>query len=145
VATKVTVLLQTVGAGGGTTQTPLTGVQVRVLDRRAAAFRAIAGKTQAGSDKYPALFEAQAAAVGACTTNSSGECYAGSLTTGDYLVLVRYFDPATGKLIYLGRQIGTTDFVNGLGQVGLKLKKKIKGGVFDGYEENNNVLVIDPS
>jgi hypothetical protein len=85
--------------------------------------------------------------VGACTTGSTGECYAGSLTTGDYLVLVRYFDMTTGKLIYLGQQEAATDFVSGLAVRGFQLVKKFKNGVFQGYgaDTKSTILIIDPS
>jgi hypothetical protein len=52
--------------------------------------------------------------VGACTTATSGFCFAGVSGTGDYLVIAKFVDPATGRGVYVGRELSAKDFVNGI-------------------------------
>ena len=61
-------------------------------------------------------------------------CFAGEAAAGNYLVIVRFFDTATGKRVYLGKQKAPSDFVNGIASKDFQVMKVFKKGVFIGYQ-----------
>lgn len=128
--------------GGGSTKTLLGDVVVRVFDRNSPAFRAVvaaltgtdpldpANKNPDGS-LYGAIFEANQGVVGTCVTASTppdtGVCFAGETQTGDYLVIVKFFDSATNKSVYVGRPKSPSDFdSNGIASKEFQIIKVIK-------------------
>ncbi len=147
VADKNIVMLHTVNLGGGpSTKAPLAGAQVRVFDRNSPAFQLIAGSKNPDGSQYGVIFEVDAAGfdvgrVGACMTDSNGICFAGEAFTGDYLVIVKYFDPATGKTVYVGRPKGPSDFVNGIAEKQFEVTKVFKNGVFMEYRGGKMIVV----
>lgn len=142
VADKNTVMLHVVNIGGGaTTKMPLGGAAVRVFDRNSAAFQAVAGSKNPDGSLYGVIYEADAGRVGSCITGSDGVCYAGERTMGDYLVVVKYSDSATGKTVYIGRPKSPSDFVNGLAEKDFQIIKVFKKGVFQEYRGGNKMVV----
>ena len=128
---KVSLLTNT---DGTVVTTPVVGAQVRVFDRNSTAFKAVAGSTNPDPSLFPTIFKADAGRVGACLTNTTGVCFAGEAATGNYLVIVRFFDTATGKRVYLGKQKAPSDFVNGIASKDFQVMKVFKKGVFIGYQ-----------
>ena len=63
---------------------------------------------------YDDIFESAAtntqAKVGACVTGSDGQCSAGEVVIGDFLVIAKYFDARTGKTVYTGKPVSSDDF-----------------------------------
>ena len=149
VADKNTVTLHTVNLGGGSSsKAPLAGAQVRVFDRNSPAFQGIARSKDPSGSLYGVIFEADAGRVGACVTNGSGICFAGEAAIGEYLVIVKYVDAATGKTVYVGKTKAPSDFVdtNGDGIADLATKdfqimKVFKQGVFQGYRGGSKLVV----
>jgi len=135
VADKNIVTLHTVnlGGSGSSTKAPLPGAKVRVFDRNNANFQAVVGSKNPDNSLYGVIYEADAGRVGACTTGSDGVCYAGEKQVGDYLVIVKYFDSATGKTVYTGKPKSPTDFVNNLATKDFQIIKVFKNGVFQEY------------
>ena len=139
---KNTVTLHTVNIGGGaSTKVSLSGAQVRVFDRNGPDFQAVAGSKNPDGSLYGVIFEADAGRVGACTTDSTGVCIAGEASTGDYLVIVKYFDSATNKTVYVGRPKSPSDFVNGLATKDFQIIKVFKKGVFQEYRGGSKIVV----
>jgi hypothetical protein len=154
VADKNTVTLHTVNLGGGpSSKVPLAGAQVRVFDRNSPDFQAVAGSKNPDGSLYGVIFEADAAGfdvglVGVCVTDGSGICFAGEASIGEYLVIVKYFDSATGTTVYVGKPKAPSDFVdtNGDGVADLATKdfqimKVFKQGMFQGYRGGSKMVV----
>ncbi|MDP2691646.1 MAG: LamG-like jellyroll fold domain-containing protein [bacterium] len=146
VADKNLVELHTVG-NGPSTKAPLAGADIRVFDRNNADFQALFTKNPSG-DQYAVVYDTDVARVGACTTDASGACYAGEETTGDYLVVVKYFDAAQSKTVYTGRPKGPSDFVdtdsNGTPDLATKefqIIKAYKKGTFLEYRGGSKIVV----
>ena len=95
--------------GAGSCRSPLANVEVRVFDRNSAEFQALYGKNPKGSI-YDQVFGNEIGQIATCTTAASGQCTAGEETTGDYLVIARYFDEETGKTVYTGKPKSPGDF-----------------------------------
>ena len=73
------------------------------------------------------MFEDDIGRVGSCTTDSTGVCIAGEETLGDYLVIVKYFDVATGKIVYTGLPKSPGDFdITGLASKDFQILKVVK-------------------
>jgi len=100
---------------------PVAGVPVRVFDRNALnglTITTLAGEAVMLKNPNRALYDdifesaiANAEArVGRCTTGADGRCFAGEAAAGDFLVIVKYTDPATGTVVYQGRPKGPEDF-----------------------------------
>lgn len=73
---------------------------------------------------YDQVFENDIGRVGACVTDTTGQCTAGEEAVGDYLVIVKYVDVALAKTAYTGKPQSPPDFVdsNGEGLVDLATK-----------------------
>jgi hypothetical protein len=156
VADKNTVTLHEVNLGGANPpQVPLEGALVRVFDRNNADFQLAAGGKNPDGSLYGVIFEADAAdpevdlgRVGACMTDSSGVCFAGEASTGDYLVIVKYLDTATGKTVYVGRPKSPGDFVDtdndgiaDLAEKDFQIIKVFKNGEYKGYRGGSKMVV----
>src|SRR3989338_466691 len=143
VGDKNIVELHTVNLGGGSsTKAPLAGVSARVFDRNSANFQAVAGSKNPDGSLYGVIYEADAGRVGQCVTGTDGACVAGEAAVGDYLVIVKYADPATGKNVYVGRPKSPSDFVNGLATKDFQIIKTFKNGIFQGYRGGSKIVVI---
>ena len=142
VGDKNTVTLHTVNIGGGSsTKVPLSGASVRVFDRNDAGFQAIAGSKNPDGSLYGIIFDLDQGRVGACNTDLNGECIAGEAQVGDYLVVVKYVDSATGKTVYVGRPKSPSDFVNGLATKDFQIIKVFKNGLFREYRGGSKIVV----
>lgn len=149
VGDKNIVELHTVNIGGkDSTKVPLADVQVRVFDRNNADFQTIAGSKNPDGSLYGIVFEAAAGGVGSCVTGPDGICFAGEEMTGDYLVIVKYFDPETAKTVYVGRPKSPSDFVdtdaNGTADLATKdfqIIKVFKKGIFQEYRGGSKIVV----
>lgn len=95
--------------GKGSCKMSVEGAEIRVFDRNNPDFQAQFTKNPKGTE-YPNVFEADIGRVGTCITDSQGKCIAGEETTGDYLVIVKYEDVETGKIIYTGKPKDPEDF-----------------------------------
>ncbi len=102
---------KTTCGGAGSCKLPLEGGLVKVFDRNEPDFQALYTKNPDGTD-YPDIFENYPSVVGTCVTGSDGRCIAGEGTTGDYLVIVKYVDEGTGKVVYTGKPKSENDFVD---------------------------------
>ncbi|MEM3593088.1 MAG: thrombospondin type 3 repeat-containing protein, partial [Candidatus Micrarchaeia archaeon] len=96
------------------------GAAVKIYDRNDPAFQAAYGKNPKGTE-YAKIFESTIGWIGkdvplykaqgaSCFTNSSGRCIAGEDKAGEYLVLVKFTDPVTGKTVYAGKNKDQDDF-----------------------------------
>jgi hypothetical protein len=47
-----------------------------------------------------------------CTTGVDGSCVAGEEAIGDYLIIAKYVDTNTGRVVYVGKSKGPKDFVD---------------------------------
>jgi len=129
VGDKNIVTFHTVNIGGTTsTALPLAGVEVRVFDRNNANFRLIAGSKNPDGSLYGIVFEADQGKIGSCITDGLGICIAGEAQVGDYLVIIKYYDSATGKTVYVGRPKSPSDFKNGLATKDFQVIKVLKNG-----------------
>ncbi|MBP7937353.1 MAG: thrombospondin type 3 repeat-containing protein [Phycisphaerae bacterium] len=110
--------------GAGSCKTPLAGAEVRVFDRNNAAFQAAYGTKSPKGEVYDDVFEADLGRIAECTTDAVGRCYAGETVMGDYLVIVKYLEPETGKTVYTGKPKSPSDFkdTNGDGIADLATK-----------------------
>lgn len=143
VADKTTVTLHTVDlVKAHPTSAPVTGAQVRVFDRNNPDFRAVAtSRTACNSllgliffgSQCGELFAADKGRVGTCVTDGSGVCFAGEAATGNYLVIVKFVDVATGQTVYAGRPKKPSDFVNNVATKSFHIIKVLKNGVFQRY------------
>ncbi|MEM2974352.1 MAG: LamG-like jellyroll fold domain-containing protein [Candidatus Micrarchaeia archaeon] len=108
--------------GTGSCKLPIEGAMVRVFNRNDPAFQARWTKNPKGTD-YPAVYEAGIGWIGAntpiyaarnasCITDVAGRCTAGETGIGDYLVIVKYYDPTTNKTVYVGRPKSPEDFID---------------------------------
>jgi len=97
--------------GAGSCKVPIENEEVRVFDRNDPDFQANFKKNPSGT-LYPAVYEADIGRIGNCITNASGRCIAGEEQIGDYLVIVKFTDPETGKIIYTGKPKSPSDFVD---------------------------------
>ena len=111
--------------GAGSCKFDLEGATVRVFDRNDADFIALWTKNPNGA-LHDEVYENGAGLKGSCTTNTEGDCTVGEETTGDYLVIVKYFDQETGKTIYTGKPKSGGDFVDGLATKEFQIIKVIK-------------------
>jgi len=109
----------------GSCKKPLAGAIVRVFDRNNAAFQASWTKNPDGT-LYAQVYENSAGKIASCTTGSDGKCTAGESYTGDFLVIVKYYDAATGKTVYTGKPKSGSDFVNGLATKDFQIIKTLK-------------------
>lgn len=142
VGDKNIVTFHTVNIGGTTsTAVPLEGVEVRVFDRNNADFRTIAGSKNPDGSLYGIVFEANQGNVGNCITDSLGVCIAGEAQVGDYLVITKYYDSATGKTVYVGRPKSPSDFKNGLATKDFQVIKVLKKGVFQEFRAGSKLVV----
>jgi hypothetical protein len=93
---------------------------VKIYDRNDPAFQAAYGKNPKGT-MYATIFESSTGWIGksvplyqaqgaSCFTNSTGRCIAGESKPGEYLVLVKFTDPVTGKTVYAGKNKDEDDF-----------------------------------
>jgi len=96
--------------GVGSCKLPLEGALVKVFDRNDPDFQALYTKNPDGTD-YPDIFE-NYPSIGSCVTGSDGRCIVGEETTGDYLVIVKYVDSETSKVVYTGKPKSENDFVD---------------------------------
>ncbi len=96
----------------GSCKFPIQGAEVRVFDRRDPAFQAAYGGQNPSGSIYDQVFENDIARVGACVTDLTGRCTAGEQRIGEYLVVVKYVDPDTGRAVYTGKPKGPEDFVD---------------------------------
>lgn len=149
VGDKNIVTLHTVTLGSKTTTVvPLEGAEVRVYDRNNADFRTIAGSKNPDGSLYGVVYEADAGRVGSCTTDVAGICFAGESQIGDYLVIVKFVDQATGKSVYVGRPKSPSDFVDTDGDSVVDLATKdfqvikvFKGNSFFEYRAGSKLVV----
>jgi hypothetical protein len=95
--------------GKGSCKVPIEGAEVRVFDRNDPDFQANFTKNPKGT-QYPDIFEADIGRVGSCFTDTTGKCIAGEEAVGDYLVIVRFIDAETSKIIYTGKPKSPEDF-----------------------------------
>ena len=112
----------------------LSGVGVRVFDTHSRDFLAVAKRSNPDWSKYGKIFEANKGLVTTCVTDSKGVCFAGQSQKGDYLVIVRFNDPETGKTVYMGRDVDPWEF--NLGKIPVNefpIVKVYKDGVFKEY------------
>jgi hypothetical protein len=141
-AVKVTMTLHTLTIGSGSSQAPLGDVQARVFDRTSAAFLAVAGGQNPSSSLYPVIFETNRGVIGSCITPVTGICYAGVPTTGNLLLLVRYFDSVLQKTVYVGRNIAPNDFVSQVASHAIQIMKVFnQQGQFVEYRGGNKLVV----
>jgi len=120
--------------GAGSCKFDLAGVNVKIFNRNDPTFQSIYTKNPNGA-LYAQVYDdarVASAVVGQCTTDSSGECYAGEASKGDFLVLTKWTDTTTGKTITIGRPKGTEDFA---GNVATKELQVIKTLMKDGKIE----------
>ena len=122
--------LHTVRLGGGaSTKEPIIGASVRVFDRNDAAFQALWTKNPNGT-LYGDVYENGAGKIASCVTSADGTCMAGESASGDYLVIVKYFDSQTGKTVYTGLPKSPSDFKDtngdGIGDLATKEFQIIK-------------------
>jgi hypothetical protein len=70
--------------------------------------------------------------VGACITDTTGECHVGEQQKGDYLVIAKYIDADTGDTVYIGRPKGPEDFINNIAEKQFQFIKvhKENGDIF---------------
>jgi len=99
--------------GAGACKSPLEGAAVKVFDRNDAAFQARWTKNPSGI-QYPDVYEADVGRIASCVTAADGTCIAGEASTGDLLVIVRYTDAETGKVVYTGKPKGLSDFASNI-------------------------------
>ncbi|MEM4282680.1 MAG: right-handed parallel beta-helix repeat-containing protein, partial [Candidatus Woesearchaeota archaeon] len=122
--------------GAGSCKFPIAGASIRVFDRNRLAGLTIIGldggaitltKNPSGS-LYDDIFESDVANSVAkssfCTTDSFGSCYAGERVVGDYLVIVKYVDGQTGRIVYTGLPKSASDFVDSDGDTIVDLATK---------------------
>jgi CSLREA domain-containing protein len=141
-AVRVTMTLHTLTIGSGSSQAPLGEVQARVFDRTSAGFLAVAGGQNPSSSLYPVIFETNRGVIGSCITPTTGICYAGVPTTGNLLLLVRYFDSVLQKTVYVGRNIAPNDFVSNVASHEIQIMKVFnKQGQFVEYRGGNKLVV----
>ena len=110
VADKNTVTKHITTVGAGSTKASHEGAMVKVFDRNILATTSYTKNPS--KTLYGALYEdsvASSAIVGTCTTDSSGVCYAGEETAGDYLVIVKVLTD-DNKTIYIGLPKSPSDF-----------------------------------
>jgi len=128
--------------GGSSTKAPLPGASVRVFDRNNVAFQAVAGSKNPDGSLYGVIYEADAGRISACITGADGVCFAGEAQTGDYLVIVKWIDQATGKTVYVGRPKSPEDFnAEGLATKDFQIIKVFKKGVFQEYRGGSKIVV----
>jgi hypothetical protein len=94
--------------GAGACKTPLANARVRVFDRNNAAFQTAYGAKNPKGSIYDQVFENDIGRIAQCTTNGDGQCAAGEVATGDYLVIVRAI--VSGKVVYTGTPKSPSDF-----------------------------------
>ncbi|MEM4714166.1 MAG: hypothetical protein QXQ79_01340 [Candidatus Nanoarchaeia archaeon] len=92
----------------GSTKVPLDGVQVKVFNRNDPAFLATYTKNPKG-ELYGQIFESNIGMMSKCVTGD-GVCIVGESAKGDYLVIAKYYDYETGKIVYTGLPKGYSDF-----------------------------------
>ncbi len=149
VGDKNIVSLHMVNIGGGSsTKVPLDGISVRVFDRNNPDFRAVAGSKNPNGSLYGVVYEADAGRVGRCTTGSDGICFAGEVSTGDYLVIIKFVDTTTQSVVYVGRPKSPSDFVDSNGDSVPDLATKEfqvirvhQKGVFKEYRGGSKIVV----
>lgn len=118
----------------------LENVEVRVYNRSDPIF--IAKWTgHPDTADFPDIFTDDAGLVGSCTTNSSGICTAGEVEPGEYLILGKYYDEATGKTVYISAYKNPDDFVDGLATKDLRFMKHIKNNGQVEYKPVSQVYV----
>jgi hypothetical protein len=145
-AVKSTVILHTVNHGGGpSTREPLAGVAVRVFDRNSPAFQAVAGRKNPPGKLYGVIFERDQGRISACITDGTGICVATVAQTGDDLVIGKYVDSLNHKIVYVGRKVSPDDFVNGIAEKRLQIKKELRRGVFQKYHHDGKTVVCEES
>jgi len=110
--------------GDGSCKSPIAGAEVRVFDRNDAAFQSLFGKNPKGGE-YDVVFESGVGLLGSCVT-VSGVCSVGEPSTGDYLVIVKFFDDETGKTVYTGKPKSPSDFVDGVANKDFQIIKVLK-------------------
>lgn len=96
----------------GTCDFPIEGAQVRVFDRNDQDFQATYGTKNPDGSIYDQIFENDIGRVGSCITKADGACTAGEETIGDYLVIVKFIDSETGKIVYTGKPKSPEDFAS---------------------------------
>ncbi len=97
---------------GGSCKLLVGDAEVRVFDRNAPDFQATYGTKNPSGAIYDMVFENDIGRVGTCTTAPNGSCIAGEEAIGDYLVIVKYADSETGKIVYSGRSKSPGDFID---------------------------------
>lgn len=96
-----------------TCEGPLSGMPVKIFDRENPAFITAYGK-RPKRHLLDDIFEANIGLVGACTTNTLGECIAGEDHGGKFLVIGKFDESATtGKIVYTGKFKNFKDGDNG--------------------------------
>ena len=109
----VTLLTINIAVNGSVTTSQPAGAQIRVFNKANAAFLLVAGSANPPGAKMGIIFEADAGRVGTCVTAAAptaGICFAGVTQTGNYLTIMKFFDPATGKSVYVGRSQTPSSF-----------------------------------
>jgi len=136
--------------GAGSCKFSIEGASVRVFDRNDPEFKELWTKNPQGY-KYPEVYEAGVGWIASCATDSSGLCIAGEETTGDYLVIVKYYDEETGRTIYTGGPKSPEDFddtdndgIADLAHKDFKITKVInKDGTID-FKASSETAITDP-
>jgi hypothetical protein len=149
-ADAVGVDLQTIDLATGASSTaPLVGVDARVFDRNDPEFQLYAGGKNPDGSVYGYLYHLDVGQVGTCRTLSDGTCLAGLAgAASDELVIIRFFDAATGKTVYVGAPQSATSFADtnqdaipDLASAQLQITKVLDNGVFVEYRGGSKLTV----
>lgn len=117
-------------ASGHSCKLPVSDASVRVFDRNDAEFQSSYGTKNPSGTIYDQVFENGIGQIAACSTDDFGQCTTGEEGVGDYLVIVRWMDPETDRIVYSGKPKSPTDFVDtnddGIGDLATKEFQIIK-------------------
>lgn len=133
--------------GAGSCEQRMNDAVVRVFDRNNTEFQSTYGTKNSPGSLYGQIYENLIGRVGACITDTLGECIAGELVAGDYLVIAKFKDGE--KVIYVGRPKGIDDFIDtnsdGVGDLAtkdLQIIKTIKKNGAVEYQGGSKTIVV---
>ncbi|MBI2551132.1 thrombospondin type 3 repeat-containing protein [Candidatus Uhrbacteria bacterium] len=90
---------------------PLEGAVVRVFNRDDADFVALYGTSGPKKSKYDEVFDGAVGLMGSCTTSADGSCLVGEPAPGRYLVIGKYVDQSSGRVVFTGKNKNPDDFI----------------------------------
>lgn len=144
---EVTVMLLDVGpaaapacpSGSSSCKSGLSGAEVRLYDRKSSAFIAAFGHRS--PDEAEIFNNKDVAPVSACKTNEEGSCLLSVTPGGQYEVVLRWQDPATGDVVYSGRVIGAGELRQGTERMILEIIRVLKKDGTIQYAPGRTVVV----